>query len=71
MPKCSNNIFNPINTKIIPPNNCAFFSYLVPNLLPTFEPIKDIINVIIPIDNTAITIFTLETLSNTNLTWFT
>ena len=58
IPKCSNNIFIPIKINIIPPANSAFFSYLLPNLFPTFVPIIDITNVIIPIIEIAKSKFT-------------
>ena len=60
IPKCFNNIFIPIKINIIPPANSAFFSYLLPNLFPTFVPIIDITNVIIPIIEIAKSKFTFK-----------
>ena len=42
IPKCSNNIFTPINIRIKPPTVSAFLSYISPNLLPILTPIIDI-----------------------------
>ena len=57
IPKCSNNIFIPSNTSIIPPINSALLWYLSPNLFPILTPKVEIINVI-PIIDTANNKFT-------------
>lgn len=57
-PRCSNRIFNPISISIIPPAMTALFLYLTPNILPTFKPIAEIINVVAPINDTAATMLT-------------
>ena len=50
----------PSKTKIIPPTNSAFLSYLSPNLFPILVPTIDKIKVIIPIKLTANTKLTFK-----------
>ncbi len=61
--KCSRSIFVPRIIRIMPPAISAFDLYFVPKTLPIFNPKAEIINVTIPMHDTAKTILTFKNAS--------